>query len=327
VENSLEQLKRYTVVVADSGDFGLLSKLKPQDSTTNPSLLLSASSKPEYKHLTEEALAYAKKKAPANVTKQLEIALDRLSVNFGLEILKLIPGRVSTELDARLSFDTEATIRKAREIIAMYKAEGIDTEKRVLIKIASTWEGLQAAKQLEMEGIHVNMTLLFSIAQAAVAAENGVTLISPFVGRITDFHKEKKKVSGFPPAEDPGVISVQNIYNYYKKFGYKTVVMGASFRTADQVLELSGCDLLTISPQLLEEIMKRNTPIPRRLDPQSAKLKSKIDKPLIYDQKKFLTEMNDDDMAYFKLGEGVRKFAEDLIKLEDALRKQLQAKL
>jgi len=259
--------------------------------------------------------------------KQTEIALDKLAVNFGLEILKIIPGRVSTEIDARLSFDTEATVKKAREIISMYKEAGIDTEKRILVKIASTWEGLQAAKILEKEKIHVNMTLLFSLAQAAVAGDVGVTLISPFAGRITDFFKEKNNVKSYPPNEDPGVLSVQNIYNYLKKFNFQTVVMGASFRTKEQVLELAGCDLLTVSPKLLEELSKSNFPVRRNLDPSSAQTRSNYQKPLVYDQKTFLWELSQDEMAHFKLAEGIRKFTEDIVKLENELRKLLESKL
>lgn len=324
-QNSLEQLRQYTIVVADTGDFGVLEKYKPQDATTNPSLLYSASRLPQYKHLVDDAIIYAKKRAPKE--KQLSIAMDRLAVNFGIEILKIIPGRVSTELDARLSFDTEATVQKAREIIAMYKEAGIDTEKRILVKIASTWEGLQAAKILEKEGIHVNMTLLFSLCQAAVAGEVGATLISPFAGRITDFYKEKNKVKSYPPNEDPGVHSVQTIYNYLKKFNYKTVVMGASFRTKEQVLELAGCDLLTVSPQLLEELKNSNIPVQRKLDPASAKSRSKYQNPVIYDKKTFLWELCQDEMSHMKLAEGIRKFGEDIVKLDTELRKQLESKL
>jgi len=312
--------------VADTGDFEQLSKYKPQDSTTNPSLLYTAAHQKQYKHLVDDALIYArKKKVPKE--KQLEIALDHLAVNFGIEILKYIPGRVSTEIDARLSFDTEATVQRAKEIIAMYKEAGIDTEKKILVKIASTWEGLQAAKILEKEGIHVNMTLLFSIAQAAVAADFGVTLISPFAGRITDFHKEKDKVKAYPPNEDPGVLSVQNIYYYLKKYNYKTLVMGASFRTKEQVLALAGCDLLTVSPQLLEELAHSNDPVKKILDPSAAKTRSKYQKPLVYDQKTFLWELSQDEMSHFKLAEGIRKFTVDIVKLEGELRKQLESKL
>jgi len=325
--NLLESLKQMTVVVADTGDFGQLAKFRPQDSTTNPSLLYSASRLPQYAHLVDNAIIYARKKS-SDPNKQVEIAVDKLAVNFGLEILKIVPGRVSTEIDARLSFDTQATIKKAHEIIALYKENGVDTQKRILIKIASTWEGLQAAKELEKEGIHCNLTLLFSLAQAAVAGEVGVTLISPFAGRITDFFKEKtKRTDNFPPAEDPGVVSVHNIYDYLKKFGYKTVVMGASFRTMEQTIELAGCDLLTVSPQILEKLASSNVPVTRKLDPESAKTKCKIQNRLVFDQKSFLWALSEDEMAHFKLAEGIRKFTEDLVKLEGELRKKLQAKL
>jgi len=261
--SSLDQLKKFTLVVADTGDFNSIQKYKPQDSTTNPSLILAASQLPAYKHLVDEAIAYGKAHGK-DTHHKVEIALDKLAVNFGIEILKLVPGRVSTEVDARLSFDTEANIKKARELIALYKEAGIDKE-RILIKIASTWEGIQAAKQLEKEGIHCNLTLLFSLVQAAACAEAGITLISPFVGRITDFYKQKENKT-YAPQEDPGVLSVQRIYNYFKKFGYKTVVMGASFRTKEQVIELAGCDLLTVSPALLEELAQSQIPVVRKLD-------------------------------------------------------------
>jgi len=300
-----------------------LSKYKPQDSTTNPSLIYSACLLPQYHHLIDDAISFAKRRSNSP-KKQLEITLDKVAVNFGLEILKIIPGRVSTELDARLSFDTDKTIDKAREIIKLYQDSGIDTEKRILVKIASTWEGLQAAKVLEKEGIHTNLTLLFSLAQAAVAGESGVTLISPFAGRITDFYKEKaKRADNFPPSEDPGVLSVQNIFNYLKKFGYKTVVMGASFRTMEQTIELAGCDLLTVSPQILEKLANSTVPVRRILDPQTAASKSPEQQKLIYDQKSFLWALNQDEMAHFKLAEGIRKFAEDLIKLEVLIQKKL----
>jgi transaldolase len=319
--NALEQLKQFTTVVADTGDFGAIAKFKPQDSTTNPSLLYQASQLPDYQHLVTDAIAYGKSKS-SDVDQQVAHALDKLAVNFGIEILKVVPGRVSTEIDARLSFDTEATYKKAKEIIQLYKDAGIDTEKRILVKIASTWEGLQAAKRLEAEGIHVNMTLLFSIWQAAVAAENGVTLISPFAGRITDFYKARDKVSGYEPAKDPGVISIKNIYNYYKKHGYKTVVMGASFRTKEQIIELAGCDLLTISPQLLDELAKSDAVVEKKLDASAASIEG-VPNKLEISHSRFLYELNDDEMAHFKLAEGIRKFAQDTVKLEDEIKKKL----
>jgi len=254
--NSLEELKKFTTVVADTGDFQLIHKYKPQDSTTNPSLIYAASQLAPYKHLVEEAISYGKSKGKTH-QEQVELSMDKLSVNFGAEILKIIPGRVSTEIDARLSFDTDANIKRARQIIGLYKEVGIDKE-RILIKIASTWEGIQAAKELEKEGIHCNLTLLFSLVQAASCAEANITLISPFAGRITDFYKKSLGKDSFSVTEDPGIISVKNIFNYYKQHGYKTVVMGASFRTKEQIIELAGCDFLTISPQLLEELASSN---------------------------------------------------------------------
>jgi len=319
MSNSLEQLKQYTTVVADSGDFGSIKELKPQDATTNPSLLLAAAGLSQYAHLTEDAIAFGKSKG-GDVKQKVNHAIDKLAVNFGIEILKIVPGRVSTEVDARLSFDTQKTIDKARELIALYKDAGID-KNRVLIKIASTWEGIQAAKQLEKEGIHCNLTLLFTLAQAVACAENDITLISPFVGRITDFYKAKDKKDSYIPSEDPGVISVQTIYNYYKKHGYKTVVMGASFRSKEQVLELAGCDLLTISPQILEELFKSDIKVEKKLDASKTKDVPKID----VSEGNFRWLLNEDEMATAKLSEGIRKFAADIIKLEGQLQKKLEA--
>jgi len=317
--NSLEQLKKFTVVVADTGDFQLIKTFTPQDSTTNPSLLFAASGLSQYSSLVEDAVNYGKSKAHT-VEEQVSFALDKLAVNFGVEILKIVPGRVSTEIDARLSFDTEANIKKGREIIKLYEEQGINKE-RILIKIASTWEGIQAAKQLEKEGIHCNLTLLFSLVQAAACAEAGVTLISPFAGRITDFYKEKEKKASYIPSEDPGVISVQNIYSYYKSHHYKTVVMGASFRTKEQVIELAGCDYLTVSPQLLDELAKSNVEVVKKLDANKAKESEKLDTS----EKNFRWLLNEDEMATVKLSDGIRKFAADLKKLEDVIRKKIQA--
>lgn len=314
---SLDQLKQFTTVVADTGDFNLIQKYKPQDTTTNPSLLYSASQQPQYQHLVEDAIKYGKSKGK-DAQEQLSYAMDKLAVNFGVEILKIVPGRVSTEIDARLSFDTEGNIKKAREIIALYKEAGIDKE-RILIKIASTWEGIQAAKELEKEGIHCNLTLLFSLVQAAACAEVGVTLISPFAGRITDFYKQRDKVSSYPPESDPGVLSVKNIYNYYKKHGYKTVVMGASFRTKEQIIELAGCDFLTVAPQLLEELASSSIQVTRKLSSENVTDVPKINT----DEKSFRWLLNEDEMAEFKLAEGIRKFAADLVKLENELKKKL----
>jgi len=315
----LEQLKKYTTVVADTGDFESMKKYKPQDSTTNPSLLYAAVQLPQYKHLVEDAIQYGKSKGK-DVNEQTQIALDKLAVNFGAEILKIVPGRVSTELDARLSFDTQECIKKAHEIIALYKEVGIEKE-RVLIKIASTWEGIQAAKELEKEGIHCNLTLLFSLGQAIACAEAGITLISPFAGRITDFYKKRDNKSSYVPVEDPGVISVKQIFNYYKQYGYKTIVMGASFRTKEQIIELAGCDFLTIAPALLEELAQSNIEVVRKLDPATI---TKVDK-IHVDEKTFRWMLNEDEMATEKLAEGIRKFAADLKKLETEVKAKIQA--
>jgi len=317
--NALEQLKKYTVVVADTGDFESMKKYKPQDSTTNPSLIYSAVQLPQYKQLVEEAIAYGKSKGK-DVEEKTSIALDKLAVNFGVEILKIVPGRVSTELDARLSFDTESCIKKARDIIALYKEAGIDKE-RILIKIASTWEGIQAAKVLEKEGIHCNLTLLFSLAQAVACAEGGITLISPFAGRITDFYKKRDNKASYPPPEDPGVISVKAIFNYYKQYGYKTIVMGASFRTKDQVIELAGCDYLTISPALLEELEKSTAEVVPKLEASKTTPVDRIN----VDEKNFRWLLNEDEMATEKLGDGIRRFAADLKKLETDIKAKIQA--
>jgi len=318
--NSLEQLKQFTVAVADTGDFNAIHKYKPQDSTTNPSLLYTASQLGQYKHLVEDAIEYGKSKGK-DVSEQTLIALDKLAVNFGIEILKIVPGRVSTEIDARLSFDTENTIKKALEIIELYKNAGID-HNRVLVKIASTWEGIQAAKQLEQQGIHCNMTLLFSLGQAAACAEAGVTLISPFAGRITDFYKKRDGKDSYPPADDPGVVSVRNIYNYYKYHGYRTVVMGASFRTKEQIIELAGCDLLTIAPSLLEELANSHVEVVRKLDAAKATAVPKVPT----DEKSFRWQLNEDEMAEVKLAEGIRRFAADLVKLEGEIKKKIEGK-
>jgi transaldolase len=317
--NTLEKFKQFTTVVADTGDFESIKKYQPQDSTTNPSLIYSASQLPQYKPLVENAIAYAKSKGK-DLAEQTNLAMDKLAVNFGAEILKIVPGRVSTEVDARLSFDTEANVKKARELIALYKEVGVEKE-RVLIKIASTWEGIQAAKQLEQEGIHCNLTLLFSLAQAVACAEAGVTLISPFAGRITDFFKKRDNKSSYAAPEDPGVISVKNIYNYYKFHGHKTVVMGASFRNKEQVIELAGCDLLTVSPNILEEMAQANVEVVQKLDASKATPVDKLD----VTEKSFRWLLNEDEMATEKLSEGIRKFAADLKKLENEIKAKLQA--
>lgn len=310
--NKLEQLKKFTVIVVDTGDIDAIKIFNPTDATTNPSLILAASQKPQYKHLIEEAVNYAKSKAkkPADVR---PLMMDKLFVNFGLEILKHIPGRVSTEVDARLSFDVEGSVNKAHALIQLYQEAGISKD-RILIKLASTWEGTRAAQILEKEGVHCNMTLMFSMPQAIACAEVGATLISPFVGRILDWYKKHDNVSGYVPEDDPGVRSVTEIYNYFKKFDYKTQVMGASFRNVDEILELAGCDLLTISPQFLEELKSSQGPVPRKLDPEKA---HHLDlKRIPMDEKTFRLMLNDNAMATEKLSEGIRKFAEDAIKLE-----------
>jgi len=315
----LESLKKLTTVVADTGDFEALAKYKPQDATTNPSLLLKASQMPKYKHLVDEALASAAKQG-GDKTAQTNAFMDKLAVNFGCEILKIVPGRVSTEVDATLSFDTAGSIAKAKHFIALYEKAGIARE-RVLIKLGSTWEGIRAAEVLEKEGIHTNLTLLFSFAQAVACAEAKVTLISPFVGRIYDWYKKAKNVADIPAAEDPGVASVERIYTYYKKYDYKTQVMGASFRKADQIRALAGCDLLTISPDLLEELNAAQGELPRRLSVEAAKA-TNVERVHL-DEKTFRFLHNEDAMATDKLSEGIRSFYADGRKLEAFAQKEL----
>ena len=310
--NQLDQLKQHTIVVADTGDFESMRAYKPQDATTNPSLILAASQKPEYRTLVDKALAEFKGGSLSGAAK-LEAVLDRIVVLFGLEILKIVPGRVSTEVDARLSFDTQGNIDKARQLIAAYEKEGISRE-RVLIKIASTWEGIKAAEVLQKEGINCNLTLLFSLAQAVACAEGGIKLISPFVGRILDWHK-KSTGKDFSPTEDPGVQSVTQIYNYYKHFGYKTEVMGASFRNKGEITELCGCDLLTISPGLLGELQAAEEPITPKLNAANA-ASLKIER-IGSDEKTFRWLFNEDAMATEKTAEGIRNFAKDIVKLEN----------
>ena len=310
--NLLEQLKQYTQVVADSGDFESYVQFKPIDGTTNPSLIFAAAQKPEYTHLVDAAVAYGRKQGNTFESKLAE-SMDMLAVNFGLEILKIVPRRVSTEVDARLSFDLEGSIEKARKIIALYESNGISREK-VLIKLASTWEGIKAAEQLEKEGIRNNLTLLFSKAQAIACAEAKVQLISPFVGRIYDWYKKERGVDSIPPAEDPGVLSVRYIYNYYKKFGYNTEVMGASFRNIGEIIELAGCDLLTISPNLLAELENNQAQLTRKLDPETSK--NADIRQIHLDEKDFRWMHNEEAMAVEKLSDGIRKFTEDLVKLE-----------
>jgi transaldolase len=293
----LESLRKQSLVVADTGDIEAVARWKPQDATTNPSLLLASAEDPRYRHLMDRDM-------------------DRVFVSFGCEILKHIPGRVSTEVDARLSFDTARSVEKAQRFISLYEKAGVKRE-RVLIKLAATWEGIKAAEKLEREGIHCNMTLLFSFAQAVACADAGVTLISPFVGRIYDWHKQARKVEDIPIEDDPGVASVTRIYTYYKKHGYKTQVMGASFRKTGQILALAGCDLLTIAPDLLEKLSKVDGEIPRKLSPEKAKAQS-VDK-LNLDEKTFRWMHNEDAMATDKLAEGIRRFDADARKLEKLL--------
>ncbi len=308
----LDSLKKYTIVVSDTGDIEAIGKLKPQDSTTNPSLLLKAAQQPQYKHLVEEAMSYSQKQ-PGDQNAQTMAFMDKLFVNFGCEILKLIPGRVSTEVDASYSFDKEGSVGKARNFIKLYEAAGVDRQ-RVLIKLGTTWEGIKAAEQLEKEGIHTNMTLLFSFAQAVACAEAKVTLISPFVGRIYDWYKKSKGVADIAREEDPGVASVVKIYNHYKKHGYKTQVMGASFRKADQIIDLAGCDLLTISPELIAELAGKDGELEPKL---TAKGAAASDGALIHlDEKTYRFEHNQDQMAVEKLSEGIRNFYVDARKLE-----------
>ena len=309
--NLVDSLKRSTTVVADTGDLDAIAKHRPQDATTNPSLLYQAAQMPEYEHLLEDAIEHALQ-CPGDRAARAEAFMDKLLVSFGCEILKIVPGRVSTEVDAGLSFDTDGTLARAHRLVGLYETAGIGRE-RVLIKIASTWEGIRAAETLEREGIHCNLTLLFSFAQGVACAEAGATLISPFVGRIYDWYR-KERGSEIPPDEDPGVASVTRIYNYFKKFDYKTQVMGASFRKVDQIIRLAGCDLLTISPDLLEQMEKTPGEVPRRLSVETAKASGAT--KLHLDEKTFRWMHNEDAMAVAKLSEGIRKFYADARKLE-----------
>ena len=321
MSNSLEQLREHCRIVADSGDFGSIRAFTPRDATTNPSLILAAAQMPEYAALVTQTVEASRTEAGS--ASVMPILLDRLAVAFGLEILKIIPGRVSTEVDARLSFDMKGSMAKARSIIARYEAAGIPRE-RILIKLASTWEGIRTAEQIQKEGIHCNLTLLFSFAQAVACAEAGVQLVSPFVGRIFDWYKANTDKKEYAPAEDPGVISVTKIYNYYKKVGYKTEVMGASFRNIGEITELAGCDLLTISPKLLDELRASTAPVPRKLS-EAAAHASDIEQ-IHLDERTFRWMHNEDAMATDKLADGIRKFAADTVKLEKFLgaQKQLQ---
>lgn len=321
-KNLLEQLRDMTVVVADTGDLQAIETYKPRDATTNPSLITAAAQMPQYQDIVDDTLkgARATLGAGASAAEVVTLAFDRLAVSFGLKILDIIPGRVSTEVDARLSYDTEATIAKGREIISQYEAKGISKE-RILIKVASTWEGIKAAEVLEKEGIHCNLTLLFGLHQAIACAEAGTTLISPFVGRILDWYKKDTGRDSYPPAEDPGVVSVTTVYNYYKKFGYKTEVMGASFRNIGEITELAGCDLLTISPSLLGELQSTEGDLPRKLDP--AKVAEQAIEKITIDKATFDSMHADNRMATEKLSEGIDGFTKALETLEKLLAERL----
>lgn len=311
--SQLDEFKKYTVVVADTGDIDSIKQFAPEDATTNPSLVLKAAQLPQYKHLIQSAIETAKKIAGSK-EQQLTNASDQVAVNIGAEILKYVPGRISTEVDARLSFDEQKCIEKARKLIALYQEKGID-KSRILIKLASTWEGIRAAEKLEKEGINCNLTLLFSFAQARACAEANVFLISPFVGRIYDWYQAKKPMVPYVADQDPGVISVRNIYDYYKQHGYKTIVMGASFRNVEQILALAGCDRLTISPNLLTEMKESNAPVVQKLNPNQTQVSGL--NPMT--EAEFRWQHNSDAMAVEKLAEGIRAFAVDQGKLEDML--------
>lgn len=311
-ETQVEQLKRITTIVADTGDIEAIRKFKPQDATTNPSLIYKAAMMPAYEKIVDESISHGKG--------DLSNVMDVLAVNFGAEITKIVPGYVSTEVDARLSFDTDATLAKARKIIELYKNKGID-KSRILVKVAATWEGIKAAEVLEKEGISCNLTLIFSKAQAIACAEAGCTLISPFVGRIMDWYKKSEGVDGYEAVNDPGVKSVTAIYNYYKKFGYKTIVMGASFRNTGEILELAGCDRLTISPSLLEKLSTESGDVPQKLD--ATKSAAQEIEKIEMDEKTFRWMMNEDAMATEKLAEGIRNFSKDIVSLEKVIQSKI----
>jgi len=321
IGSSLESLKASTVVVSDTGEVSSIKKFNPQDATTNPSLILKAAGLPEYASLVQSAVEYAQAQQCDDATERLALAMDQLAVTFGVEISKIVPGYVSTEVDARLSFDSQQTVARARRIISMYAAKGVD-KSRILIKVASTYEGIRAGEILQKEGITCNLTLLFSLVQAAACAEAGITLISPFVGRILDWHKAKNPSKQFTALDDPGVLSVKKIYQYYKKFGYSTIVMGASFRNTGEILALAGCDRLTIAPALLDELQASTDPVPRVLEPASAAAAYEGSK-LAVDEASFRFQLNEDAMASDKLSEGIRAFCADIVKLEDMIRPML----
>jgi len=312
--SQFDQLKAFTTLVCDTGDINAIKKFSPQDATTNPSLIYKAALMPEYDSIVANAVKYGKG--------DISVTMDKLAVAFGTEITKIVPGYVSTEVDARLSFDTDATIKKARELIKMYAEVGVD-KSRILVKIAATWEGVKAAEVLEKEGITCNLTLIFSIAQAVACAEAGCTLISPFVGRIMDWYKNDQGVDGFSAAEDPGVMSVTSVFNYYKKYGHETIVMGASFRNTDEITELAGCDRLTIAPGLLDILSSTTTAVPLKLDAAKA---ADMDIPKIdMNENNFRWMMNEDPMATQKLAEGIRGFAADIVKLEVVITARIAA--
>lgn len=313
----LDQLRKITKIVVDTGDINAIKKHAPIDATTNPSLLFAAVQDPAYKHLVEEAIAFSKKSS-GTAEERMAVLIDKLMVNFGIEILKIVEGRVSTEVDAHLSFDVKGSIAKAQTLIGLYEKNGISRE-RILIKLASTWEGIQAARELEKMGIHCNMTLMFSLPQAIECAKAKATLISPFVGRILDWYKKSEGVPGYAPADDPGVLSVTQIYHYFKKYDYKTQVMGASFRNVDEIIELAGCDLLTISPKLLGELDQKEGTLVRKLDPSQSK-KMSIQE-LSFTEPTFRFQVNDNPMATEKLAEGIRIFARDTVNLANYIRK------
>jgi len=315
--SALDDLKAMTTVVADTGDVDSIRAFTPTDATTNPSLIYAASKMPQYRHLVDDAISYGKSRGGD----ALALTMDKLSVNFGCEILKIVPRYVSTEVDARLSYDTQGTIKKARELIALYKEAGVD-KGRILIKMASTWEGIKASEVLEKEGIHCNLTLLFGFGQAVACAEAGSYLISPFVGRILDWYKKSEGVDGYPDEQDPGVISVRRIYQYYKKYGYKTIVMGASFRNAGEIKALAGCDALTIGPKFLDELKADGSKLERKLSPEQAASQCK-DGKIHLDEQTFRWMLNEDAMATEKLSEGIRNFAADLVKLENYIKEVL----
>ena len=318
MKDKLTQLKEMTVVVADTGDIDSIRQYQPEDATTNPSLIFAAAQMEQYSHLVDEAVNFGTQSKRAG-QELLDTILDRLAINFGKEILKIVPGRISTEVDARLSFDKETTIQRARKLIEMYGQAGIE-RNRILIKIASTWEGIKAAEILEQEGINCNLTLLFGFSQAVACAEAKVFLISPFVGRILDWYK-KNEGKEFPAEKDPGVLSVTNIYRYYKKFDYQTIIMGASFRSKGEIEQLAGCDRLTIGPNFLDELSKDQTPLSRKLYPDMSR-NDEIDQ-LHLDEKTFRFMLNEDQMATEKLAEGIRNFSNDLIKLENFIKERI----